>query len=90
MKVRHLVALSALLLNSAAYAVNVNSADAVTIADELKGIGKVKAEAIVAYRTEHGPFTAVEALDAVKGIGPATIDKNRDKIELRVTKTQVK
>jgi len=83
MKVRHLITLGSLLFNSAAYAVNVNSADAVTIADELKGVGKVKAEAIVAYRTEHGPFATIEALDAVKGIGPVTIDKNRDKIELK-------
>jgi competence protein ComEA len=35
---------------------------------ELKGVGKVKAEAIVAYREANGPFTTVDQLLEVKGI----------------------
>lgn len=58
--------------------VDVNKADAATLADSLDGIGLAKAQAIVAWRTEHGPFKSAEDLTAVKGIGPAMIEKNRD------------
>ena len=47
---------TALLAQSAFAAVNVNKADAAQIAEELKGIGLSKATAIVAYRTQNGPF----------------------------------
>ena len=52
----------------AAQPVNINRADAATLAGSLKGIGMRKAEAIVAYRTEHGPFKSVDELANVKGI----------------------
>ncbi len=39
----------------------------------LPGIGEVKAKAIVAYRQEHGSFTAAEDLLQVEGIGPKTV-----------------
>jgi competence protein ComEA len=64
--------------------VNINSADAATLARELKGIGPAKAEAIVAYRKDHGPFRSVEELALVKGIGPRFIEQNRDSIKLGV------
>ena len=32
------------------------------------------AEAIVSYREEHGPFSAVEALLLVPGLGPGTLE----------------
>ncbi|HET7587709.1 MAG TPA: ComEA family DNA-binding protein [Gammaproteobacteria bacterium] len=60
--------------------VNVNTADAATIANELTGIGTAKAEAIVAYREAHGPFKSLEDLEAVKGIGEKTIADNKDNI----------
>jgi competence protein ComEA len=41
--------------------------------DTLPGVGPVTAQKIVAYRQEHGPFTSVEALDAIAGIGPARL-----------------
>jgi competence protein ComEA len=66
----------------AATPVNVNKADAGTIAHSLDGIGMAKAEAIVAWRTEHGPFKNVDELSQVKGIGPATLERNRDAILL--------
>jgi competence protein ComEA len=62
----------------AADPVNVNSADAATLADAIDGIGPVKAAAIVAYRETHGPFKTVDDLLLVKGIGEATLEKNRD------------
>jgi competence protein ComEA len=43
--------------------------------DTLPGVGPVTAQKIVAYRQEHGPFTAVAQLDAIPGIGPARLDE---------------
>ncbi|MCQ4271888.1 helix-hairpin-helix domain-containing protein [Pseudomonas kuykendallii] len=62
--------------------VNLNTADAETLQRELSGIGLVKAKAIVAYREAHGPFASVDELLEVKGIGAATLDKNRSKLSL--------
>ena len=62
--------------------VNVNTADAETLSSELSGVGQSKAEAIVSYREQHGPYKSVEELTNVKGIGTATIDKNRSNIIL--------
>jgi len=62
--------------------VNINTADANTLSTELSGIGQSKAEAIVAYREQHGPYKQLEDLTNVKGIGIATIEKNKTKITL--------
>ena len=45
----------------------------------LKGIGKNKAKAIVAYRKEHC-FKTVDELVKIKGIGQKTVEKNRDNV----------
>ncbi len=74
---------TALLAQSAFAAVNINQADAAQIAEELKGIGLSKATAIVAYRTQNGPFKTVEQLTEVKGIGLKTVEKNRAEILLK-------
>ncbi|MFC4528371.1 helix-hairpin-helix domain-containing protein [Dyella halodurans] len=66
----------------AATPVNINKADAPTIAKSLDGIGLSKAEKIVAWRDEHGPFKSVDELSQVKGIGPATLERNREAILL--------
>jgi|TARA_R100000935_G_scaffold18520_2_gene35865 competence protein ComEA len=60
--------------------ININSADAETLTRELKGIGATKAKAIVAYRDAHGPFSSIDQLLEVKGIGAATLEKNRAKL----------
>lgn len=81
-----LLAASALLCGTASAAtpaagrVNINTADAATIDAGLLNIGRSKAEAIVAYRKEHGAFRSAEQLAQVKGIGLKTIEKNRDRI----------
>ena len=62
--------------------VNINTADAETLYSELTGIGQSKAEAIVAYREQHGPYRQIEDLTNVKGIGMATIDKNKSRMKL--------
>jgi competence protein ComEA len=56
--------------------VNVNTATETEL-ESLPGVGPVLAAAIIAYRTEHGPFPTVDALDDVSGIGPATLDQLR-------------
>jgi competence protein ComEA len=64
----------------AAQPVNVNTADAGTIAANLKGVGQSKAEAIVAYREKNGAFKSVDDLVKVKGIGEKTVAANREYI----------
>ena len=75
-----------LMLDAAAKAktakVDLNGADAPTLQRELSGIGEAKAKAIVAYRESNGPFSSVDELLEVKGIGKAILDKNREKLEV--------
>lgn len=59
--------------------INLNTASAAELT-ALKGIGEKKAQAIVDYREKQGKFTSVDQLADVSGIGPATLDANRDMI----------
>ncbi len=63
--------------------VNINSANAAELAENLKGVGPKKAQAIVKYREENGPFFSANELMNVKGIGPKTVEKNRQDILVR-------
>ena len=65
-----------------AASLNINKADAKTIAKAMKGVGDSKAAAIVEYRDKHGPFKSVDELKQVEGIGQKTIDENRDVISV--------
>lgn len=62
--------------------VNINTADAATLAAGLRGVGLSRAEDIIRYRETYGPFGTVEELVDVKGIGQATLDNNRAVITL--------
>jgi competence protein ComEA len=62
--------------------VDINTADAAAIDAALVNVGRAKAEAIVAWRKEHGAFRSVEQLAEVKGIGLSIVEKNRDRIVL--------
>ncbi len=62
--------------------VNINSASAEVIAEVLDGIGLIKAEAIVRYRTEVGEFRDVYELANVKGVGERTVKLNESRITL--------
>ena len=75
----HVQALVAALLPLGAWAgpVNVNTADASTIAQELDGIGPAKAQAIVEYRQKNGAFRTPEDLLKVQGIGERVLEQNR-------------
>jgi competence protein ComEA len=77
-------ALVAALLPAGAWAgpVNVNTADAATLARELDGIGPAKAQAIVDYRGKNGPFRAAEDLLKVQGIGERVLEQNRANIRM--------
>ena len=62
--------------------VNINSAT-VTELDALPGVGPAKAAAILQYRQQHGPFTAVEELARVPGFGAASVSRLRERVTLR-------
>lgn len=57
--------------------VDINTADAAALAEAIKGVGPKKAEAIVAYRKEHGPFKSVDDLTKVPGINTKLLENNR-------------
>lgn len=64
-------------LAAPATVININTASVAEL-EALPAIGPVTAQAIVDYRTANGPFASVDALDQVKGIGAATLDKLRE------------
>lgn len=54
--------------------INLNKADVVALTGSFKGIGKKRAEAIIAYRESHHGFKAVQELAEVKGLSQHFID----------------
>jgi len=74
--------LATLLFAPASFAgpVNVNTADAETLARELNGVGPALAEAIIRDREENGPFTSPDDLIRVRGIGERIVEMNRANI----------
>ena len=82
--------LLSLALSFSAFAagpVNINTADAAALSAGLTGVGPAKAQAIVDYRQANGPFKSADQLAAVKGIGLATVEKNRDRIQLDASRS---
>ena len=57
---------------------DINTVDAVTLSKAIKGFGKRRAEAIIAFRTAHGPFKKVDELVNVKGVSANFMAKNKD------------
>ena len=73
-----LAALLSLSLSlSAAQAVNINTASKAELMS-VRGIGEKRAEAIIAYRDQNGPFKSVDDLESVQGVGPSILKDNRD------------
>ena len=62
--------------------VNINTDSAESLSEGLVGVGLAKAYRIVEHREAYGPFESVEELVEVKGIGEATVEKNRARIIL--------
>ena len=59
--------------------ININTADEAMLMT-LKGIGEVKAKAIIEHRQKNGPFKTVDDLTNVKGIGDKTLAELRDQL----------
>lgn len=62
--------------------VSINQANAEELASALNGVGLKKAEAIVRYREQNGPFTEIEQLQEVPGIGASLLEKNRGRLKM--------
>ncbi|MCC5793723.1 MAG: helix-hairpin-helix domain-containing protein [Chromatiales bacterium] len=62
--------------------VNINTADAETLARELNGVGVSRAQAIIEYRERNGAFRQPEELLNVSGIGMQILEQNRENILL--------
>ena len=61
--------------------IDLNQADLSTLTGSFKGIGKKRAEAIIAYRESHKGFKSLEELAEVKGFGQRFMNTNRDKLK---------
>jgi len=72
-----LALLLALAGSALANPVDINTADAGTLASALSGVGEARARAIVDYRQQHGPFQRIEDLKQVRGIGDHLLEINR-------------
>lgn len=59
--------------------ININTADEAQLTT-LTGIGATRAQAIIAYREENGPFAAIEDIMNVQGIKEGTFAKIKDEI----------
>jgi len=62
--------------------VNINTANAETLAAELVGIGPALAAAIVRDREENGPYKSADELKRVRGVGDSIIANNRENIRI--------
>lgn len=56
--------------------VSINHASAEQLAQALNGVGLKKAQAIVSYREEYGPFKTLDDLKQVPGMGSALVERN--------------
>ena len=61
--------------------ININTANLEQLM-KISGVGKTKAEAIISYREKNGDFKKKEDITKVRGIGKATFEKIKDKIEV--------
>ena len=68
------------VLGFSAESININTADKDALMSVINGVGDRKAEAIISYRKENGPFKSIDELTNIKGIGQAMVDKHRDKL----------
>lgn len=77
--------LTALLLIPAllfAETVNINTADKETLMTVVKGVGEKRAEAIITYREQNGPFKSIDELAEVNGISTSIVENNRENISV--------
>jgi len=80
---RHLIPCAVLLMAGAVHAgepVDINTANAESLAEAIDGVGIKKARDIVTYRQKNGPFESVDELIEVSGIGRQTVDGSRENL----------
>jgi competence protein ComEA len=80
LRIGYALALACAAFTASAGPVNINTADAASLASELTGVGPALAEAIVADRKTNGNFATAEALMRVKGIGARIVEINKANI----------
>lgn len=68
--------------NNGATKVSINHASAEQLAQALNGVGLKKAQAIVSYREEYGPFKTLDDLKQVPGMGSALVERNLSHLTL--------
>lgn len=61
--------------------ININTASA-DVLDQLPGVGQVKAETIVEFRTKNGPFLSIDDIKNVPGIGPEIFNQIKNQITI--------
>lgn len=62
--------------------VSINTASAEDLARVMNGVGLKKAQAIVSYREEYGPFKTVDDLRQVPGMGSSLVERNLSHLTL--------
>lgn len=62
--------------------VSINNASAEDLAKALNGVGLKKAQAIVSYREEYGPFKTIDDLRQVPGMGNSLVERNLSHLKL--------
>jgi competence protein ComEA len=65
--------------------INVNTADVEMLAAGLNGVGPTIAQRIIEYREANGPFTSIEHLMEVRGIGEAILEKNLEELSIEAS-----
>ena len=68
------------VVSFSAESININTANKEALMSVIKGVGEKKAEAIILYRKENGPFKSIDELTNVKGVGQGMVDKHREKL----------
>lgn len=63
-----------------AHKIDLNTADLTELIGSVKGIGKKRAEAIIAYRTSHHGFKSLEEFAEIKGLGRNFLEANRTRL----------
>lgn len=79
--------LAGLLSVQAFAAVNINTATQSQL-EAVKGLGPVKAKAIISHRETNGKFKSIDDLDNVKGFGKASVNKLREELTIGVEKAK--
>ena len=62
--------------------VNINTADKDSLMSAITGVGEKRAEAIIAYREQNGPFKGIEELVEVRGVSASIVEANMDNLSL--------